>query len=79
VQVDDSPDRARKGLGIGLALVRDLVKRHGGTVEADSEGLGKGSLFTLRLPSAVRHDIEAQANAHGKPPRRTGAAAASAC
>jgi signal transduction histidine kinase/DNA-binding response OmpR family regulator len=60
VQVDDSPDRARKGLGIGLALVRDLVKRHGGTVEAHSDGLGKGSLFTLRLPKAVRHDIEAK-------------------
>lgn len=58
VQVDDSPERARKGLGIGLALVRDLVKRHGGTVEADSEGLGKGSVFTLRLPKAVRHDME---------------------
>jgi signal transduction histidine kinase/ActR/RegA family two-component response regulator len=59
VQVDDSPERARKGLGIGLALVRDLVKRHGGTVEAESEGLGKGSVFTLRLPRAVRHDLEA--------------------
>jgi signal transduction histidine kinase/DNA-binding response OmpR family regulator len=58
VQVDESPDRARKGLGIGLALVRDLVKRHGGTVEAHSDGLGRGSLFTLRLPRAVRHDME---------------------
>jgi len=57
VQVDDSPDRTRKGLGIGLALVRDLVKRHGGRVEAASEGLGKGSTFTVRLPSASRHDV----------------------
>src|SRR5258706_3238119 len=56
VQVDESPDRLRKGLGIGLALVRDLVKRHGGTVEAQSEGLGKGSTFVVRLPSAVRGD-----------------------
>jgi signal transduction histidine kinase/DNA-binding response OmpR family regulator len=60
VQVDDSPDRARKGLGIGLALVRDLVKRHGGAVEAHSDGLGKGSTFTLRLPRAVRHDMESR-------------------
>jgi signal transduction histidine kinase/ActR/RegA family two-component response regulator len=60
VQVDDSPDRARKGLGIGLALVRDLVKRHGGSVEAHSEGLGSGSEFTLRLPRAVRHDMESK-------------------
>jgi signal transduction histidine kinase/DNA-binding response OmpR family regulator len=53
VQVDESPDRVRNGLGIGLALVRDLVKRHGGTVEAESEGLGMGSVFTVRLPRAV--------------------------
>jgi signal transduction histidine kinase/DNA-binding response OmpR family regulator len=53
VQVDESPDRTRKGLGIGLALVRDLVKRHGGTVEAYSEGLCKGSTFTIRLPSTA--------------------------
>jgi signal transduction histidine kinase/FixJ family two-component response regulator len=60
VQVDDSPERARKGLGIGLALVRDLVKRHGGSVEAHSDGLGRGSTFTLRFPRAVRHDTEAK-------------------
>ncbi len=63
VQVDESPDRTRKGLGIGLALVRDLVKRHGGSVEAHSEGLGKGSTFTVRLPRAARHDLPAQAAA----------------
>ncbi|HUJ01988.1 MAG TPA: response regulator [Usitatibacter sp.] len=60
VQVDESPDRTRKGLGIGLALVRDLVKRHGGSVEAHSDGLGKGSTFTVRLPRAARHDLPAQ-------------------
>jgi signal transduction histidine kinase/DNA-binding response OmpR family regulator len=59
VQVDESPERIRKGLGIGLALVRDLVKRHGGTVEAQSEGLGKGSTFVVRLPRAVRVDVPA--------------------
>ncbi len=56
VQVDDSPDRTRKGLGIGLALVRDLVHRHGGRVEAASDGLGRGSMFTVRLPRAHRVD-----------------------
>jgi signal transduction histidine kinase/DNA-binding response OmpR family regulator len=59
VQVDESPDRIRKGLGIGLALVKDLAKRHGGAVEAASDGLGKGSTFTVRLPRAARHDVQA--------------------
>jgi signal transduction histidine kinase len=52
VQVDESPDRIRKGLGIGLALVKDLVRRHGGSVEAVSDGLGRGSTFVIRLPLA---------------------------
>ncbi|MDQ2640804.1 MAG: ATP-binding protein [Pseudomonadota bacterium] len=49
-QVDSAIDRAEGGLGIGLALVKGLVKLHGGTVEAASEGPGKGSTFTLRIP-----------------------------
>ncbi len=43
-------DRSQGGLGIGLALVRSLVALHGGTIRAESEGSGKGSTFTLRLP-----------------------------
>lgn len=49
-QVDSSLERSQGGLGIGLTLVRTLVQMHGGTVEAASEGLGKGSTFTVRLP-----------------------------
>lgn len=49
-QVDRTLGRARGGLGIGLALVRKLMRLHGGTVEARSEGPGKGSSFTVRLP-----------------------------
>lgn len=45
-----SLDRSQGGLGIGLALVRQLVRLHGGTVEAFSAGLGQGSTFTIRLP-----------------------------
>jgi CheY-like chemotaxis protein/two-component sensor histidine kinase len=45
-------DRARGGLGLGLALVRSLVESHGGTVEAKSDGNGKGAEFLVRLPLA---------------------------
>ena len=51
-QVDHALDRARGGLGIGLSLVRRLVELHGGTVSAQSEGVGKGSVFIVRLPLA---------------------------
>ena len=49
-QVDRSLNRSQGGLGIGLALVRRLTEMHGGTVEASSEGPGKGSEFVVRLP-----------------------------
>jgi two-component system CheB/CheR fusion protein len=49
-QVDHSLDRSHGGLGLGLTLVSRLVEMHGGTVQAISEGLGKGSEFRVRLP-----------------------------
>ena len=45
-------DRARGGLGLGLTIVRNMVDLHGGTVEALSDGRGKGSTFIVRLPAA---------------------------
>jgi signal transduction histidine kinase len=50
VQGDPGSARVRTGLGIGLAVVHRVVELHGGTVHAASDGPGKGSTFTVRLP-----------------------------
>jgi signal transduction histidine kinase/CheY-like chemotaxis protein len=50
-QGDASSTRRHGGLGLGLALVRDLVELHGGSVSAQSAGEGKGAMFTVRLPT----------------------------
>ncbi len=50
VQGRQASDRAQGGLGLGLTIVKSLVQRHGGAVEAHSEGLGKGSELVVRLP-----------------------------
>jgi signal transduction histidine kinase len=52
VQVDRSLERQQAGLGVGLTLSRQLVGLHNGTITAKSEGVGKGSEFTVRLPLA---------------------------
>ncbi|WP_433926822.1 ATP-binding protein [Sorangium cellulosum] len=49
-QVDQTIDRSTGGLGLGLTLVRRLVEMHGGSVVAASDGPGRGSEFTVRLP-----------------------------
>lgn len=57
-QADRTSRKGQGGLGIGLTLVRSLVELHGGTVEARSEGLGRGSEFIVRLPLAVERRRE---------------------
>jgi CheY-like chemotaxis protein len=58
IQEDRSVKRTQSGLGIGLALVKILAKLHGGSVEAHSEGPGKGAEFIVRLPLAPAHLAE---------------------
>jgi two-component system, chemotaxis family, CheB/CheR fusion protein len=70
-QRDDTIDRGRGGLGIGLALARDLIDSHGGTIEASSAGRDKGSEITVRLPL-----VQARAS-DGESPPSDGAAGAS--
>ena len=52
-QVDRTRGQAQGGLGIGLWLVRKLVEMHGGSIEPASEGPGRGSTFTVRLPATI--------------------------
>lgn len=53
-QAERTPDRTQGGLGIGLALVKNLAELHGGAISCFSEGIGSGSRFTLSLP---RHHV----------------------
>jgi CheY-like chemotaxis protein len=60
-QAEASISRKQGGLGLGLAVVRHLVELHGGTVSAESEGVGYGSVFTVDLPLAEERRDPARA------------------
>jgi signal transduction histidine kinase/CheY-like chemotaxis protein len=53
-QAENAIGRAQGGMGIGLALVRNLLQLHGGTISAHSDGIGKGSVFTVTFPIAAQ-------------------------
>ena len=60
-QAEGSISRKQGGLGLGLAVARHLVELHGGTITAESEGVGKGSVFTVDLPLAQERRDPARA------------------
>jgi signal transduction histidine kinase len=74
-QADGATTQRHTGLGLGLAIVRQLVELHGGTVHAASQGVGRGATFTVRLPISAGEAQVAQTAALGE--RRTAASAAS--
>jgi PAS domain S-box-containing protein len=70
-QADDGLHRSRGGLGLGLSLVKTVVELHGGSVEARSEGPGRGAEFLLRLPVAAEGpELRAPSRATAAPRRR---------
>lgn len=55
-QAERTSDRSQGGLELGLSIVQSLVESHGGSVHAMSDGLGKGSVFTICIP-CTQHDV----------------------
>lgn len=65
-QADPSPTRSAGGLGVGLALVRELVELHGGEVEARNRADGRGAMFIVRFPLQTTRAVKAEP-AHTSP------------
>jgi signal transduction histidine kinase len=73
VQLDASEQQIQSGLGVGLTLVQRLIEMHGGSIEARSEGQGKGSEFIVRLPAlnqAAQTSAEIEPAAEDRPTLR---------
>jgi signal transduction histidine kinase len=67
-QADSSASRRHGGLGLGLALVRQIAELHGGSVSAESAGPGRGATFYLRLPLASERSDAGRNNSHDSGP-----------
>jgi signal transduction histidine kinase len=67
VQDDQGIDRAQGGLGLGLALAKSIADLHGGSIRVTSDGIGRGSEFTVRLPvaSAKTAEIDSDPSMNG--------------
>jgi len=57
-QADQKTSRQHGGMGLGLAIVRHLVELHGGSVQASSEGVGRGATFTVKLPIIPIYQVD---------------------
>lgn len=68
-QSDDTAGREFGGLGLGLSIARQLVEAHGGSIQVESEGRGKGAIFTVHLPATTGASDVAQPQTHAA--RRT--------
>jgi signal transduction histidine kinase/ActR/RegA family two-component response regulator len=72
VQVEGERDALRGGLGLGLAIVNNLVEQHGGAIEVESQGRDRGTTFTIELPMATGIEVREEPRQPHAPSARAG-------
>ena len=78
VQERQALSRSQGGLGLGLTIARSMVALHGGSIDVHSDGVGRGSTFTVRLPLLAQHEAQEQHNQSDAAPAGEAATAAPA-